>query len=139
MGVAKKVILAMMIGPALFVWALLTPKYPPVAQAAHEKSAVIWIGRINQAETAYFSQFDKYAITLTRLRQLDLIARSIEDGKASGYLFTVAARPKGYTITAVPEVPGQTGRRSFYSDETLVIRANDTIAVPATAASPELK
>jgi hypothetical protein len=46
--------------------------------------------------------------------------------------------PAGYTIVAVPTVFNSTGRRTFFSDQTLVIRQNWG-AEPATAQSGEIK
>ena len=43
-----------------------------------------------------------------------------------------------YAITAIPEKFSSSGRRSFYSDQTLGIR-NSWTAEPANANSPELK
>ena len=46
--------------------------------------------------------------------------------------------PTGYTINANPTAFGNTGSRTFFSDQTLTIRQNFS-AEPATAASPEIK
>lgn len=116
--------------------------------AAHEIEAIRQIATIHQGEAQYYSQFGAYATALTALgppasgapgpQAADLIPRSLADGEASGYLFALTARPNGYTVSAVPKVFNSTGRRTFYSDETLVIRANNA-PEPATAASPELQ
>jgi hypothetical protein len=44
----------------------------------------------------------------------------------------------GYQISAVPVAYGNTGRRIFYSDQTMAIRENDG-PEPATARSKEIK
>jgi len=67
-----------------------------------------------------------------------LIPGDLASGKKGGYTFTLTQTPQGYTITGVPDVFGTTGRRTFYSDQNMVIRQNWT-QEPATAASPELK
>ena len=59
-------------------------------------------------------------------------------GVKSGFKYTLAGGPAGYSVTAVPEVFGNTGRRTFYTDQTMVLRQNWS-AEPATAASPEFK
>ncbi|MCC6393158.1 MAG: pilin, type IV, partial [Bryobacterales bacterium] len=46
--------------------------------------------------------------------------------------------PGGYTISAVPVAFGNTGRRTFFSDQTLVIRENWG-QEPANAQSKEIK
>ncbi len=57
----------------------------------------------------------------------------------SGYNFTYgpgAANAAGvistYTLNADPIVPGQTGQRHFYTDQSGVIRYNQTAAAAAT-------
>jgi hypothetical protein len=56
----------------------------------------------------------------------------------SGYIFTLAGSPTGYSISAVPEAFGNTASRTFFSDQTMAIRQNFT-AEPASVSSPELK
>ena len=68
----------------------------------------------------------------------DLIPKVLADGKNSGYVFSVAPAATGYTVTAVPEAFNSSGRRTFFSDQTLVIR-NNWSQEPATAESPEIK
>ena len=58
-------------------------------------------------------------------------------GKLTGYRFEVQVRGRGFQVTAVPERFGITGKRSFYVDETNVIRAADKKGAPATASDPE--
>ena len=59
-------------------------------------------------------------------------------GDKTGYIFTVTGTKEGYAVTAVPKVFNSTGRRTFFSDQTLVIRENWG-AEPATAQSKEIK
>jgi prepilin-type N-terminal cleavage/methylation domain-containing protein len=140
--------LLIVIAIILIILTIAVPKYNNQVMAAHEMAAIRQIGTIHQMETQYMSQFGTYATVLTQLgppasgapgqQAADLIPKSLSDGKASGYLFTLTARPTGYAVQAVPEAFNSTGRRTFYSDETLVIRANNT-QEPATATSPEIK
>ena len=62
-------------------------------------------------------------------------------GTKSGYTFlapgTGAIPRVAYTATAVPTIVGSSGQRSFFSDQSGVIRYDTTGAVP-TAASPAL-
>jgi type IV pilus assembly protein PilA len=140
--------LLIVIAIILIILTIAVPKYNNQVMAAHELAAIRQIGTIHQVETQYMSQFGMFATVLTQLgppasgaagpQAADLIGASLASGKASGYLFTLAARPTGYLISAVPEAFNSTGRRTFYSDETLVIRANNT-QEPATATSPEIR
>jgi type IV pilus assembly protein PilA len=140
--------LLIVIAIILIILTIAVPKYNNQVMAAHEVAAIRQIGSIQAVETQYTTQFGTYATSLTQLgppasgapgpQASDLLPKSLADGKASGYTFTVSARPTGYMISAVPDAFNTTGRRTFYSDETQVIRANHT-QEPATATSPEIK
>jgi type IV pilus assembly protein PilA len=140
--------LLIVISIILIIAAIAVPKMNKQLMLAREQAAIRQIGTIHQAETQYYSQFGKYAQSLTELgppasgapgpTAADIIPKNLADGKNSGYLFTVAASPTGYIVTAAPEVFNSTGSRSFFSDQTLVIRQSYT-AEPANVNSPELR
>src|SRR5882762_8880708 len=140
--------LLIVIAIILIIAAIAVPKMNRQMMAAHEMAAIRQIGTIHQAQTQYYSTYGKYATTLTELgppasgaagpSAADLIPKILSDGKNSGYLFTVAGSPTGYSITAMPEAFGNTGSRTFFSDQTLVIRNNYT-AEPANVNSPEIR
>jgi type IV pilus assembly protein PilA len=139
--------LLIVIAIILIIAAIAVPKMNNQMMAAHEMAAIRQITTIHQAETQYYSQFGKYA-ALTELgppasgtagpSAADLIPKILADGKNSGYVFTVQNTATGYAVTAVPETFNSTGRRTFYSDQTLQIRNNWT-QEPANANSPEIK
>ena len=56
---------------------------------------------------------------------------------ARGYAFGYNPTGQTYTITAAPTVPGQTGDRWFFEDQTGVIRFSTS--GPATASSPPVR
>ncbi len=140
--------LLIVIAIILIIAAIAVPKMNKQIMAAHEMAAIRMIGTIHQGETQYYSQYGKYAQSLAELgppasgadgpAAAGIIPKNLADGKASGYLFTVVASPTGYSVTAVPEAFGNSGGRTFFSDQTLVIRNNYT-AEPATVASPEIR
>ena len=113
-----------------------------------ETAAMREVGTIQTAQTQYYSQFEKFAGQLSELgppsnghpgpNGANLISAEFAQGKRSGFRFQLQSSPTGYIITAVPEVYNSSGRRSFYSDETGVIRHNWG-PEPATANSPEAK
>ena len=121
-----------MISIILIIAAIAIPKMNNQLMAAHEMAAIRQVTTIHQAETQYYSQFGKYADTLIELgppasgaaspAAADLIPKVLADGKDSGFVFSVAATPTGYAVTAVPETFNSTGRRTFFSDQSLVIR-----------------
>jgi len=139
--------LLIVIAIILIIAAIAVPKMNNQMMAAHEMAAIRQITTLHQAETQYYSQFGKYA-ALTELgppasgtagpSAADLIPKILADGKNSGYVFTVQNTATGYAVTAVPETFNSTGRRTFYSDQTLQIRNNWT-QEPANANSPEIK
>lgn len=140
--------LLIVIAIILIIAAIAVPKMNNQMMSAHEMAAIQQIRTIHQAETQYYSQFGKYAENLTELgppasgaagpNAADLIPKVLADGKNSGYVFTVAASPTGYSVHADPEQFGSSGRRTFFSDQTLVVR-NNWSQEPATVTSPEIK
>ena len=139
--------LMIVIAIILIIAAIAVPKMNNQMMAAHEMAAIRQITTIHQAETQYYSQFGKYA-ALAELgppasgaagpSAADLIPKILADGKNSGFIFAVQSTATGYAVTAVPETFNSTGRRTFYSDQTLQIRNNWT-QEPANANSPEIK
>jgi type IV pilus assembly protein PilA len=140
--------LLIVISIILIIAAIAIPKMNNQLMAAHEMAAIRQITTIHQAETQYYSQFGKYAESLAELgppasgaagpAAADLIPKVLADGKNSGYVFAVQASPTGYSVTAVPEAFNSSGRRTFFSDQTLVVRNNWT-QEPATVTSAEIK
>src|ERR1700681_2710159 len=136
--------LLIVIAIILIIAAIAVPKMNNQMMAAHEMAAIRQVTTIHQAETQYYSQFGKYAESLAALgppasgaatpAASDLIPKVLADGKNSGYVFAVQPSPTGYSITAIPDAFGSSGRRTFYSDQTLVIRNNWT-QEPANANS----
>jgi type IV pilus assembly protein PilA len=140
--------LLIVIAIILIIAAIAVPKMNNQVMAAHEMAAIRQVGTIHQAETQFYSQFGRYAASLAELgppasgaaspAAADLIPKVLADGKNSGYTFTVTANATGYAVTAIPDAFGSSGRRTFYSDQTLVIRQNWS-QEPANATSPEFK
>jgi hypothetical protein len=60
------------------------------------------------------------------------------EGTKNGYKFVLTGTPTGYTVNANPVTPGTTGRRTFYSDQTGIIRENWG-QEPANQSSKEIK
>lgn len=132
----------------LILAAIAVPKLNQNRMYTQETAAIRMIGTIHTVQTQYYSQYGKYATNLTELgppasgqpgpTAADLIPADLAGGKKSGYIFTLQAAPTGYVVNANPEVYNSTGRRTFFSDQTLVIRQNWG-PEPATLQSPELK
>jgi hypothetical protein len=116
---------------------------------AQEIGAIQQVRTLLSAQTMYYSQFGRYATKLEELgppakgsspsgAAADLIPADLAGGVRNGYRFTLAGSATAFTIHADPLKYPETGRRSFFSDESLVIRQNRG-AAPATAASPEVE
>ena len=115
------------------ILAIAVPKYNNARMQANELSALRMVG--------------KYAVTLQELgpppsgqpgpAAADLIPGELAKGKKSGFLFQMQGTPGGYTLTVVPETYNSSGRRSFFSDQSMVIRENWG-PEPATVSSKEV-
>ena len=68
----------------------------------------------------------------------DLVPGDLAAGLKSGYNFQMLPSPTGYMVQANPVAYLSTGRRSFYSDNSLTVRENWG-AEPATPTSKEIK
>lgn len=140
--------LLIVIAIILIILTIAVPKLSVARMNASEMAVIREIQTVNTTQSQYLSQFGKYASTLAELgppssggpgpSAADLLPSSLASGDKDGYTFTVAATPQGYTVIAVPKVYNTTGRRTFYSDQTMIIHQNWS-AEPANASSPELK
>lgn len=142
--------LLIVIAIILIILSIALPQMSKSRMNAQEMAAVAEIGTINKQQIQYYSQYNQYATSLAQLgppattgaaegpQAAGLIPGSLASGSAGGYNFTITATPGGYAVSAVPKTFGSTGRRTFYSDQTAVIRQNWT-QEPATEKSEELK
>lgn len=140
--------LLIVIAIILVIAAIAAPKLNNARMHSQEMAAIRQINTVHTAQTQYFSQFGKFAENLAQLgppasgnagpAASDLIPGDLSLGQKTGYIFTVAPTKEGYTVTAVPQAFNNTGRRTFFSDQSLVIRENWG-AEPATVNSKEIK
>lgn len=124
------------------------PKFSQILMNARETAAARHIATIHTAQAQYNSQFGRYATSLAELgppasgqagpAASDLIPQELASGVKGGYKFVLEGTPQGYKIIATPTAFGNTGRRTFYSDQTMVIRENWG-QEPANDKSPEMK
>jgi type IV pilus assembly protein PilA len=106
---------------------------------APETAALRNLQMINTAQVQYYSQFGRYARSLSELgpSASGLIPPDLAAGERQGYKFTLTGTAEGYSIQAVPTVFGSTGSRTFYADQSLILRENYG-PQPATANSKEV-
>ncbi len=156
-----KKLAAGVLGPAIFVLILLSSPAmsDPIVRtrvAANQASAVGSLRTINIAEISYASTYSiGYSPSLSALGPASpgnsptaaaggLIDSVLAGGLKSGYKFTYMPGPpdkaghiKTYAVVARPAAYGKSGRMSFFTDETGVIRKTDEDR-PATAQDPPI-
>ena len=114
-----------------------------------EMAAIRTLATLNTAQTQYFSTYGRYATSLAELAPppggasptasaADLIPTSLVLGVKSGYKFTMVGSPQGYAVNAEPQVFNATGKRSFFTNQSTVIREH-TGNEPASVTDPEIK
>jgi prepilin-type N-terminal cleavage/methylation domain-containing protein len=140
--------LLIVIAIILIILAIAVPKLDKARMHSQEMAAMRQIQTLHTAQTQYFSQFGRYAVTLAELgppasgqdgpSAANLIPGDLALGVKTGYNFTVQSTPTGYAVIAQPVTYNGTGRRSFYSDQSMVIREHWGPEA-ATAQSPEIK
>jgi type IV pilus assembly protein PilA len=138
----------------LIMAAIAVPNYLRSRISANEASATQSLRTINTAEITYSSTYGTGFAPLVNLggpspctpgaATACILDSILSGGMKSGYIYTTMAPaalgtalvPNDiYSFNAVPTVVGQTGYRSFCSDQTSVIRADPTGAVPGNPCS----
>ncbi|MBL8210136.1 MAG: hypothetical protein JNK87_05465 [Bryobacterales bacterium] len=101
---------------------------------------------LQAAQAQSLSRQGNYAGSLAELgpQGLALIPQDLANGTRHGYQFQISAQPTDYRLYATPIPFPKTGRRSSYTDATLIIRENwGTVCVgaaePAGPGSPEIR
>jgi hypothetical protein len=104
----------------------------------NETSAVRELREIHTAQARYSSEAGHYATSLKELETAGTIDAALATGIKKGYRYQLARTENGYTISAAPNAFNNTGTRSFYSDQTKVIRSHSG-AEAATAEDPVVR
>jgi type IV pilus assembly protein PilA len=123
----------------LIIAAIAVPNLLKARISANEASAVSSLHAVITAEITYstISSPSGFSQTLLALgpAQGDYIDSNLASGQKSGYTFTYApigvAPYPAYTFNADPIIRSVTGQRSFYTDQTNVMRVN-----PVAVAGP---
>lgn len=141
----------------LIIAAIAIPNLLRAKIVANEQAAISSLRTLNVAALTYSTTYGKYPARLSNLGPSATGATPSEDaaglvdsvlarGVKTGYVFhfRLSQTPgpdetngiNAYTIAADPVVPGSTGRRHFFTDQTGVIRSATNQA--ATADSPPI-
>jgi type IV pilus assembly protein PilA len=104
-----------------------------------EMLAVKAITTIQTAETQYYVQFGRYAVSLAQLGPTgaNLIDRDLATGHKGGFEFGLWLTQAGYAISARPIPFGANGIHTYYSDQSMDIHQHNG-QEPATVVDPLL-
>jgi prepilin-type N-terminal cleavage/methylation domain-containing protein len=140
--------LLIVIAIILIIITIAVPKYQKTQMFVRETAAIRAIQTLHQVEVQYQSQYGRYATSLAELgppasgapspAAADLIGNDLAAGEKQQYKFTLTGNAGGYVINATPVAYGSSGSRSFFSDQSMVIRENYG-PEPATVNSKELR
>ena len=139
--------LLIVIAIIMVIGTIASTSYSKAQMSTRETAVVQELGTIYAAQTQYYGTFGKYASNLSELgppsggaegpQGAGLIPKTLAEGVKNGYRFTLTGSGATFSVTAVPEAFGSTGRRTFYMDHNKTVHQNWS-AEPATANSPEL-
>jgi hypothetical protein len=130
--------------PLGIIAAIAIPNLYAARMAANEGSAVSSLRTLANAEATYQSVNGRYA-SLEELGAKNLIDSVLAHGAKNGYRFTIEVKPRqefspeGFEVIAMPQTYQSSGRRSFFVDESMVIRAADNHGGPLTSMDPALQ
>lgn len=143
-GLVTSVLSLVMIVPIGIIAAIAIPNLLASRRAANEAGTIAVIRKIHSAQAIYQAtegagQFG----TLEQLAASNLIDPEVASGVRYGYRFNVELTngldyEPGFEITSVPVSYPNSGRRSFFLNETGVIHAADSRGNPATENDPAL-
>jgi hypothetical protein len=113
------------------------------AGAVNEKFTIGALQILHSAQITYINVIagEKYG-SFTQLSGNQFIDAVLASGKKYGYTFSMTVvpgtqnSPARFQVSAVPQRYGKSGKRSFYLDESGVVRGADRNGNPATANDP---
>jgi type IV pilus assembly protein PilA len=121
--------------PIIIIAAIAIPNLVSARSSANEAAAIGALRTVNTAAVSYQAEHPEggYPQTLQAMSASNLIDPSLASGEKSGYRFTYTALDENgdsvfeaYILNADPITPGTTGRRHFFTDDTGVIRVDQT-------------
>ncbi len=132
----------------MVIVAMAIPNVLRTRMTANETSAVGSLSTLNSACITYLTIYGSYPPSLAALgpgsavnsNSADLIDSVLASGAKSGYNFIYtpgskdnSGRVNVYSIRAEPINPGTTGQRSFFTDQSGVIRSSSSGPADATS------
>jgi prepilin-type N-terminal cleavage/methylation domain-containing protein len=129
----------------LIIAAIAIPNLMRSKMAANEASAVASLRTLNTSSVSFSTTYGSYPTALSNLAPsstpsstaADLVDSVLATGSKSGYTFTWGVPSGGvagtnYSINADP-ISSSTGQRHFYTDQSLVIRADTSVAATVSS------
>jgi type IV pilus assembly protein PilA len=141
--------LLVVVAVILIIAAIAIPNYMKSKMRANEASAVQSLRNIATAELVYSTTYGiDFSDNMVKLsgsgiapdqNNAGLIDQVLASGIKQGYVITYTplvldaqGHPSTYSVAADPQVPGTTGQRHFYTDQSCVIRSNDSVPAGPT-------
>lgn len=142
-GLVLNIISFVLLIPVLVIVAIAVPNLYAARRAANEASTINCLRKIHAAEATFQATAGRGAFgTLEDLQRQKLIAGDLASGTRNGYRFKIEIVKDtgdgwpGFVAVAVPTEYGSTGKRSFFVDETGIVRAADSQGMEATKYDP---
>ena len=140
-GLVLSILSVVIVVPLGIVAGIAIPNLLAARRAANEASSMASLRRIHSAQGIYQATRGEGEFgTLEQLIAEELVSPEFGNTSHYGYKFTVTVKEAddynevaGFEAVAVPETYGSSGIRSFYVDETGVIRAANNRGEVATA------
>jgi type IV pilus assembly protein PilA len=142
-GLATSILSVMIIVPVGIMAAVAIPNLMASARVVNEGSSIATLRSIHSAEATYQATRGQGEFgTLDQLVAEGLVKHELASGTRHGYRFNVTpisdGETRGFQAVATPLNYEKSGIRSFFVDDTGVIRAENTHGAEATDASPPL-
>ena len=130
----------LLIGVAVIsvISALVVPTFLQSRIAANEALAIRAVGNVVASQISYSmtTGSGSYTTDLKALQKVGLNPDLVGSGMAGGYAFSIYGNSPEFSVHARPLVFGSTGNRSFYSDQTGVIRYTDADEMATSSSLP---
>ncbi len=102
--------------------AIAIPSLLNARKAGNEASAISSLRTLTTVNEQYRTRFSEYGPAMTDIQAADYIDSVLGAGTKSGYTFVYAGGTNTWAVSAAPADMSTTGDRSFFVDQTGVIR-----------------
>ena len=145
-GLVTNLVSVVVLIPLLLIIAIAVPNLLAARRAANEGATINALRTIHSAQATYQATRGRGLYgSMSELRSENLIRTELANETYCGYRYKVETSRDtgdglpGFTVVAVPIQYGSTGTRSFYLDETGVIRGGDMNGIEASKYDPPLR